>query len=148
MSAVPSIFTAPLEYSATLLFLPQRHRYGVFGPMQYISWLLRAQVGLNLLNSIIGNYVSQGHQGHIYEVLSYISNLLPVFTPFSIQNFCVSLNFQITCYKGPISLSKLLPYIIYNRPRENVHSNQKEVMSEKRVLRQCCLELKPLTLKK
>ena len=40
-----------------------------------------------------------------------------VFAPLSVQNFHVSLNFQITCDKVPTSLPQLLPCIIYNRPR-------------------------------
>lgn len=40
-----------------------------------------------------------------------------MFAPLSVQNFHVSLNFQITCYKVPISLPQLLPCVIYNRPR-------------------------------
>lgn len=59
----------------------------------------------------------------------------PLFASLSAQNFCVSMNFQITYYKVPFSLSQLLSYAIYNRPRRKCSfKSERDYVKEERDL--------------
>lgn len=121
-SALPPVFAAPLECSASCF-----HSFPKDG--------IHALYLLAIESPTPGKDVSQGHQGHIAWVLFYAPNLPSGFASLSAQDFCVSLNFQITCYKVPIFLSQLLLMLFINRPtRECSVKLERDYVREERDL--------------